>query len=223
MTFLSRPFSSLLHALEDGSASQMQENLHECLPYLGNLLVFKVRQFVWALLGACSHLTKLMLLSIPSGVGLKFALTARVSQEKSQDARSKLDTDSAPFADKNLSEGDKTNVRTLSDALNLDEELCVELLLRAHTEGRPVTVEHAAHIYFDERSNLLQALIRMFHIHLGYMSTTEAACKELVEQALQFMTKPSTGGSSASKAMPLKRLCAIVKVRQHRTPNLWFT
>lgn len=140
---------------------------------------------------------------------------ARHLQEKNQDTRSKLDSNAAPFADKNLSEGDKANIRTLSDALNLNEELCVELLLRAHTESRPVTVEHAAHIYFDERSSLLQAFIRMLHIHLGYMDTSEPACKDLVEQALQILTKQSSENSS-SKTKPLARLCAIVKVRHPR-------
>eukprot|EP00892_Ulva_mutabilis_P012351 jgi/Ulvmu1/9489/UM052_0059.1 len=178
MTFLSRPFSSFLHALEDGSASQVQSSIDECLPYLENLLVFK---------------------------------------EKSQDSRSKLDSNAAPFAEHNLSEGDKANARTLSDALNLSEELCVELLLRAHTEGRPVTVEHAAHIYFDERSSLLQAFIRMLHIHLGYMSTSDLDCKDLVEQTLQYLTKPATANGS-SKTAPLKRLCAIVKDTTFNNP-----
>lgn len=136
-----------------------------------------------------------------------------VLQEKSQETRSKLDSNSEPFADKNLSEGDKANARKLSDALNLNEELCVELLLRTHVEGRPVTVEHAAHIYFDERSNLLQSFIRMLHIRLGYMDTADSACKNLVEQVLQYLTDASKG-NSATKTMPMKRLCDIVKVRK---------
>lgn len=81
-------------------------------------------------------------------------------------------------------------------------------------EGRPVTVEHAAHIYFDERSNLLQAFIRMLHIHLGYMDVADTACKDLVEQVLRFLTSASRS-NSAAKTMPLKRLCDIVKVCEH--------
>lgn len=81
-------------------------------------------------------------------------------------------------------------------------------------EGRPVTVEHAAHIYFDERCNLLQAFIRMLHIHLGHMNVADTACKDVVEQVLQYLTNPSKS-NSASKTMPLKRLCDIVKVCEH--------
>lgn len=78
-------------------------------------------------------------------------------------------------------------------------------------ESRPVAVEHAAHIYFAERSSLLQAFIRMLHIHLGYMGTADPGCKDLVEQVLQYLTDASKG-DSATKTMPLKRLCDIVKV-----------
>ena len=131
-------------------------------------------------------------------------------QVKSQEARQQLEAGAGPFATKDLNESDKANIRNLSDSLNLHEEVCMNLLSLAHEEGRPVTAEHAAHIYLEERCNLLQALNRMLHIKLGYLPTSDPGSADVVEQLLKHLSSDKVVAEAS--CTPLARLCAIAQV-----------
>lgn len=85
----------------------------------------------------------------------------------------------------------------------------MNLLSLAHEEGRPVTAEHAAHIYLEERCNLLQALNRMLHIKLGYLSPSDSGSVDVVEQLLKHLSSEKV---VANAGTPLARLCAIAQV-----------
>jgi hypothetical protein len=135
-----------------------------------------------------------------------------ILQDKNQESRDKLNAHPTPFNNGALNEDDKVAARTLSDNLNLDEELCVRLLVLAHDEGRPASVEHAASIYFEERRNLLLALVRMLQIFLGYVEPSDAAFLDLVTAALKHLVKIDRGESRRGSSL-FTRLCAIATVR----------
>lgn len=132
-------------------------------------------------------------------------------QGKAQESRAQLEAGAGPFATKDLNESDKSNIRNLSDSLNLHEEICMNLLSLAHEEGRPVSAEHAAHIYLEERCNLLQALNRMLHIKLGYLPPNDPGSVDVVEQLLKHLSSEKVVAEAG--CTPLARLSTIAQVQ----------
>jgi hypothetical protein len=133
-----------------------------------------------------------------------------VVQVNSQESRTQLESSSGPFSGRDLSESDRMNIRTLSDSLNINEEISMNLLALAHSEGRPVNAEHAAHIYLEERCNLLQAFNRMLHIKLGYLAPGDPTSTSVVEQVIEHLTSAKV--ESAAGWTALSRLCTIAEV-----------
>ena len=132
-------------------------------------------------------------------------------QGRAQESRGQLEAGSGPFAAKDLNEDDKAHIRNLSDSLNLHEEICMNLLSLAHDEGRPVTAEHAAHIYLEERCNLLQAFNSMLHIRLGYLSTSDPGSSDVVGQLLKHLFSDKVVAQAGCTL--LARLCVLAQVR----------
>jgi hypothetical protein len=122
-----------------------------------------------------------------------------------------MEAGAGPFAANSLNENDKSQIRYLSDSLNISEEICMNLLTLAHQEGRPVAAEHAAHIYLEERCNLLQAFNRMLHIKLGYLTPSDPASVDVVEQLLNHLSSERV--VSGAGCTTLARLCSIAQVR----------